>query len=111
MLAKVMVPGEGSKDNASLYMDSPYRSSLDALTRGTMDAVKLLLNVIGLLIVFVSVIALANAFISFIPTAGETLTLQRILGWLMAPFTWLDGHPLGGLANRRVPARYEGHRE
>ena len=93
MLAKVMVPGDKSLEDAPVNMDSPYRSSLDALTRGTMDAVKLLLNVIGLLIVFVSVIALANSFIAFIPTGGEALTLQRILGWLMAPFTWLMGIP------------------
>ena len=93
MIAKVMVPGEKSLDDTPVNMDSPYRSSLDALTRGTVDAVKLLLNVIGLLIVFVSVIALANSFMAFIPTSGEALTLQRILGWFMAPFTWLMGIP------------------
>ena len=93
MIAKVMVPGEKSLDDTPINMDSPYRSSLDALTRGTMDAVKLLLNVIGLLIVFVSVIALANSLIAFIPTSGEVLTLQRILGWFMAPVTWLMGIP------------------
>ena len=95
MIAKVMVPGEKSLDDTPVNMDSPYRSSLDALTRGTVDAVKLLLNVIGLLIVFVAVIALANSFIAFIPTGGEALTLQRILGWFMAPFTWLMGIPWG----------------
>ncbi len=93
MLAKVMVPGDGSQDTAAVNMDNPYRSSLDALTRGTVDAVKLLLNVIGLLIVFVSVIALANSLLSFIPTYAEDLTLQRILGWFMAPFAWLMGIP------------------
>lgn len=93
MIAKLMVPGEKSLDGTLINMDSPYRSSLDALTRGTMDAVKLLLNVIGLLIVFVSVIALANSLVAFIPTDGDPLTLQRILGWFMAPFTWLMGIP------------------
>ncbi|MCY4283055.1 MAG: nucleoside:proton symporter [Gammaproteobacteria bacterium] len=93
MLAKVMVPGDESADTTSINMDNPYRSSLDALTRGTVDAVKLLLNVIGLLIVFVSIIALANSFLSVIPTNGEDLTLQRMLGWFMAPFAWLMGIP------------------
>lgn len=93
MIAKVMVPGEKSLDDTPINLETPYQSSLDALTRGTVDAVKLLLNVIGLLIVFVSVIALANSFVAFIPTSGEALTLQRILGWFMAPFTWLMGIP------------------
>lgn len=91
MIAKTMVPGEKDDDGKPVNLDSPYRSSLDALTRGTADSVKLLANVIGLLIVFVSLIALVNLFIALIPTSGPPLTLQQILGWFMAPLAWVMG--------------------
>ena len=93
MIAKTMVPGDKGLDDKPVDLDSPYRSALDALTTGTADGVKLLLNVIGMLIVFVSLIALANSLIALIPMNGEALTLQEILGWFMAPFAWLMGIP------------------
>lgn len=93
MIAKILIPGEKADDSEPVNLESPYQSSLDALTRGTTDSVKLLLNVVGLLIVFVSLIALANLLIALIPTAAEPLTLQQILGWFMAPFAWVMGVP------------------
>jgi concentrative nucleoside transporter, CNT family len=93
MIAKTMVPGDVGLDDKPVNMESPYRSSLDALTRGTSDSVKLLANVIGLLIVFVSLIALTNLFLALIPVNGDPLTLQQILGWFMAPFAWVMGIP------------------
>ena len=93
MIAKIMLPGSKSDKSELVNLDSPYQSSLDALTRGTSDSVKLLLNVVGLLIVFVSLIALANLLIALIPTEGDPLTLQQILGWFMAPFAWMMGIP------------------
>lgn len=93
MMAKIMVPGEKGIEDKPINLSSPYHSSLDALTRGTTDSVKLLMNVIGLLIVFVSLIALANLFLGLIPSESEPLTLQQVLGWFMAPFAWAMGIP------------------
>lgn len=93
MIAKTMVPGGKGLEDKPIDLNSPYHSALDALTRGTSDAVKLLANVIGMLIVFVALIALVNSLIAIVPVDGDPLTLQEILGWFLAPVAWLMGIP------------------
>ena len=47
-----------------------------------------------MLIVFVALVHLLNQVIALLPdVAGEELSLQRILGWIMAPLVWLIGIP------------------
>src|ERR1700758_4594523 len=47
-----------------------------------------------MLIVFVALVYLANAILGALPVAlGAPLTLQRMLGWIMAPVCWLMGIP------------------
>jgi CNT family concentrative nucleoside transporter len=47
-----------------------------------------------MLIVLVALVALANAILGLFPELwGAPLTLQRILGWVMAPVVWLLGVP------------------
>ncbi len=47
-----------------------------------------------MLLVLVALVQLANSLLGILPDfAGEPLTLQRILGWLMAPVVWLMGIP------------------
>lgn len=67
---------------------------MDAITRGTLDALPLLLNIIALLIVMVALVTLANELLAFLPPLeGAPLTLERMLGWLFAPVVWLIGIP------------------
>lgn len=101
-MARLIIPGEASATSEPIVLSSPYRSSLEALTFGTLDAVKMVLNIAGLLIVFVGLIALINMGLaalssSFWPHAGAPLTLGAILGWLLTPIVWLTGAPLPDL--------------
>lgn len=101
-MARLIIPGEASATNEPIVLTSPYRSSLEALTFGTLDAVKMVLNIAGLLIVFVGLIALINMGLAalsplFGPHAGAPLTLGGILGWLLTPIVWLTGTPLPDL--------------
>jgi CNT family concentrative nucleoside transporter len=49
---------------------------------------------VALLIVFVALVALANALLGLLPDLlGAPLTLERIFGWLFAPLAWLIGIP------------------
>jgi CNT family concentrative nucleoside transporter len=74
----------------------PAANSIEAVTNGTLDGVKLLINVVAMLVVFVALVHLANACLGFLPDiSGAPLTLQRILGWLMWPVAWLLGVPAG----------------
>jgi CNT family concentrative nucleoside transporter len=71
-----------------------YASSMDAVTRGTLDAIPLVLNITAMLIVMVALVSLANSLLGLLPdVAGSVLTLQRVLGWVFAPVAWLIGIP------------------
>jgi CNT family concentrative nucleoside transporter len=94
VLAKIMVPDEGEPTPASLAAPEEYSSAMDAITRGTMQGVQLLLSVVAMIIVLVSLVAILNAILGFLPDVlGAPLTLQRGLGWVMAPLMWLIGVP------------------
>jgi len=67
---------------------------MDAIVKGTMDGLHLLLNIIAMLVVMVALVYLANQLIGLLPNiGGRPLTLQRILGFIMAPIVWLFGIP------------------
>src|SRR5207244_963683 len=54
----------------------------------------LLLNICAMLIVLIALVHLANAILGVLPeVAGAPITLQRLLGYAMAPVCWLIGIP------------------
>ena len=67
---------------------------MDAIVQGTGAGLELLLNIVAMLIVFVALVYLANSVLALLPDfLGAPLTLQRALGWVMAPVCWLMGIP------------------
>ncbi len=74
---------------------SPAQSTMDAITRGTFDAVGLLINVTAMLIVLIALVALANLILAALlpPLDGTPVSLQRLLGLALSPLAWLLGIP------------------
>jgi len=95
MVAGIMVPAsDDAATDEAIDLQSRYRGSIDAITRGTIEAIPLFLNIIAMLIVFVALVTLANLLLGSLPhSGGEPLTLQRVLGWVMAPLMWVIGIP------------------
>jgi len=94
MVARLMVPGDAITPSTGLDDADGYASSIDAITRGTGDGLRLVANILAMLIVLVSLVALVNQVFGALPeVGGEPLTLQRVLGWLFAPIAWLIGVP------------------
>ena len=102
VIARLMVPAPGSEtpDVAVASAETletghgMYDSTLDAMVQGTQDGLRLLLNIIAMLIVFVAVVALVNQLLGLFPDLwGGPVSLQRLLGWLLAPVAWLIGIP------------------
>lgn len=84
----------GTEEAERVEMKRLYDNSMDAITTGTTDGLRLLGYILGMLVVLVALVALANMILGLAPDAwGAPLTLQRILGWIMAPVTWLIGIP------------------
>ena len=82
----LMVPPQGEATGGRLELKSDADSSMDALTRGTLEGAQLLVNIIAMLVVFVALVTLVNLIIA-------PYTLQGLLGWLLAPLAWLAGVP------------------
>lgn len=93
-LSRILIPHEGAMTSGSLV--APYRFSnwMDAVTRGTSDGLTIFLHVMAMLIVVLALVSLLNALLAVLPNlGGEAITMQRILGYIMAPVTWLMGIP------------------
>jgi CNT family concentrative nucleoside transporter len=94
LVAAVMVPPRGAPTSGRLLPPQQASSSMDAITRGTLDGLQLLLGIVAMLIVLIALVTLANLALGLLPGwGGEPMTLQRMLGWLMAPLVWLVGVP------------------
>jgi len=93
-VAKVMVPETGSPTGGHLVVAAPDAGSMDAITRGTLQGVELLFNIVAMLVVLVALVHLVNTMLGVFPDMqGQPLTLQRVLGGVMAPIVWFMGVP------------------
>ena len=94
VVAALMVPAPlGDRD--VIRLERQDANAVAAVTRGTLEGLQLLLNIVAMLIVFVALVALANAALGLLPTVGgQPLSLERVLGWIFAPLAWLIGVPL-----------------
>ncbi|MCZ6889851.1 MAG: nucleoside:proton symporter [Gammaproteobacteria bacterium] len=95
VVARIMIPEDTRTDIGDLADALGYESTMDAISRGTLDGLRLVANVGSMLIVLVSLIALVNFVLSPILIGEAPLTLERALGWMFAPIAWLMGIPWG----------------
>ncbi len=95
-ISLLMVPDPREKHTGGTLdeVTQSANSTMDAIVKGTGAGLELLLNIVAMLIVFVALVYLANTILGTLPDfLGEPLTLQRVLGWIMAPVCWLMGIP------------------
>src|SRR5690606_3760700 len=105
--AKILLP-ETKKVNDSMHIEKSNigTNALEAIANGTTEGLKLAVNVGAMLLVFIAFIAMANYIFQDIigeatglnawvveSTNGQYqgFSLQFILGYILAPITWLMG--------------------
>lgn len=110
VMAKIICPqAEQVHDFVPQQLDTKQdKSLLEAISSGTVTGVKLMTNIAALLLVFISLVALANYFTEGLigrytglndwivrVTDGKAtgLTFQFLLGVITAPLMWLIGVP------------------
>lgn len=94
LIARLMVPEDRESLAGEASPVSTASGSIDAITQGTVEGLKLFLNIIAMLVVFIALVHLINQALGLAPAVGgEPLSLQRMLGWLLAPLAWLLGIP------------------
>ena len=93
-IAAIMCPPAAANSDPRVELGALYENGVDALTRGTMDGLRLLAYIVGMLIVLVALVELANIVLQLVPDIdGGPLTVQRALGWCFAPVVWAVGVP------------------
>jgi len=96
LISLIMVPETADKRTGGSLEDPDMHASstMDAIAKGTAAGLELLLNIIAMLLVLVALVYLANAILGLLPEiGGGKISLQRLLGYLMAPVCWLMGLP------------------
>src|SRR5947208_3719658 len=99
LVSLIMVPETSDKRTGGSLADpadpdARARSTMDAIVKGTTAGLELLLNILAMLLVLVALVYLANAIIGLLPEiGGAKISLQRLLGYVMAPVCWLMGLP------------------
>jgi concentrative nucleoside transporter, CNT family len=96
LISLIMVPETSDQRTGGALADPDAQASstMDAIVKGTTSGLELLLNIIAMLLVLVALVYLANAILGLLPEiGGSRISLQRLLGYLMAPVCWLMGLP------------------
>ena len=102
--AKILVPEtEKFDEKLEISKEKIGSNALEAITNGTTDGIKLAVNVGGMLLVFIALMAMGNYILFKVGdwttlndvivanTSFEGLSFQFILGYLFAPIAWLMG--------------------
>ncbi|VFN07207.1 MAG: concentrative nucleoside transporter, CNT family, partial [Candidatus Kentron sp. G] len=89
VVARMMVPESETATEGELVIPQPATSAMDAITKGTLDGLKLFLNIIAILIVLVALVSLFNRILA----GFGSPSLQELLGLVMTPVVWLMGIP------------------
>ena len=113
VMAKMLEPETGEPETLGVVkLDVPRTdvNVVDAASRGTIEGLYLMLNVIGMLISFIAIVALVDGgfawvhgFLSWFPAKVEI-----VLGWIGRPVAWAMGVPwhdagtIGGLLGTRA---------
>ncbi|MGR8920534.1 MAG: NupC/NupG family nucleoside CNT transporter [Gammaproteobacteria bacterium] len=84
---------------ADAELEAADANTFDAITAGTADGLKLYFNIVAMLLVLVALVHLLNLGLGLVEIAGAPLTLERMLGWLLAPLCWLLGVPAAEAAD------------
>lgn len=97
LISQIMVPDRGKSrtlGDLEVSVEQVATSTMDAIVKGTTAGLELLLNIVAMLIVLVALVHLVNAGLALLPDlAGSPISLQRLLGYIMAPVCWLMGVP------------------
>ena len=106
IISKILIPQSDKIDsNVEVSKEKIGSNVLDAISNGTIEGLKLAVNVASMLLVFIAFLAMGNFFLtkigsltglnSFINSFSDgqfsELSLQVILGYIFAPFMWVLG--------------------
>ena len=94
MYANIMIPSNSITDFDENKVPKVYKSSMDAVTKGTSDGASIAVSVGTILIAVIALVYIVNSILGFITAQfGFDLSIEIILGYIFAPIAWLMGIP------------------
>ena len=111
VFAKLVYPEKEepvTRGELKVHVETPDANAIDAAARGAGEGLTLALNVGAMLLAFIALIALLNALLGVIGEwtqvnallislgwlpDGSRITLEWILGWMLAPLAFVMGVP------------------
>ncbi len=119
VIAKIMYPEVDepvTKGEVNMSVEKTDANGIDAAASGASTGLKLAGNVGAMLLAFIALLAMGNYFLeSFGSITGinamitdGTLTIERVLGWIIAPIAfvvgvpWADAINMGSLLGTKV---------
>jgi CNT family concentrative nucleoside transporter len=108
VMAKILIPETETPETlegASIHVEKTDANLLDATSRGTSEGLKLAFNVAAMLIAFMALIPMLNWMVQLpgpifgwvglegVETFFSTLSLEKMMGWIMGPLAFLMGVP------------------
>ena len=94
MYANIMIPSNSITDFNENKVPKVYKSTMDAVTRGTSDGTSIAVSVGTILIAVIALVYIVNSILGGISNNfGFDLSIEIILGYIFAPIAWLMGIP------------------
>ncbi|MFL2704148.1 MAG: NupC/NupG family nucleoside CNT transporter [Gammaproteobacteria bacterium] len=94
MYANIMIPSNTITDFGDDEAPKVYKSTMDAITKGTSDGTGIAVSVGTILITVIALVYIANSFLGFVGSQiGFDLSIQILLGYIFAPIAWFMGIP------------------
>jgi len=96
-VSKLMYPETGQPatlGKVQIELERLDVNGIDALSRGTLEGLRLFLNIVAMLFVFYAMVMMINAILGAVGGLFDIqLSLEIILGYVFAPFALLMGIP------------------
>jgi CNT family concentrative nucleoside transporter len=98
LISKILVPEVSeplTKGTIKVELEKTEANVIEAAAGGAAQGLQLALNVAAMLLAFIAIIALLNYVIGALGglVGIEGLSMEKLLGWILAPLAWLMGVP------------------
>lgn len=93
-ISHLLMPNTGAVTSHDRAIDRGGNSVMDVVATSTQIGLQIVLNIVAMVIVVVALVYLLNAFLGLFPDlANRPISMERILGYVLAPVSWLLGIP------------------
>jgi len=93
-VSHLLMPNTGTVTSHDSAIDRGGNSVMDVVANSTQVGLQMVLNIVAMIIVIVALVYLLNAFLGLLPdVASRPLSMERLLGYALAPVSWLMGIP------------------